>query len=300
MKKVLFATTALIATAGVAAADVTISGAAEAILKDYGVAGGDSYLETSVELDVAFSGTTDGGLSFGASMDLNTAANGAHADGAADPEIFITGAFGTVTIGDVTYAADGIGLAEVGDAAGADDTLESLRGGTGDVADADVTWKYTIEGLTLTLSAGIGGTADAVSAGEGDFSLHAAYTMAGLTVEVGCADDNSTGDSWSGLELGYKMGDATLGATFINRDEAAGSSVRDRSGAGFSIGYAVNDALSVTGVMSTTDGVAAGSQSIDDYGVGFAYNLGGGASIVGGMAETNTVDRWDFGIKMSF
>ena len=299
MKKVLFATTALVATAGVAAADVSLSGAAEAMLRDYGVAGGDSYIETSVELDVSFSGTTDSGLSFGATMDIDTGANGTTGT-SADPEIFVTGAFGTIMIGNLTYAADGIGLAEVGDSAGADDTLEGLRGTVDDAIAADVSWKYTIEGLTLTLSTEVGGTADAVSTGEGDFSLHAAYTMAGLTVEVGFADDNSTGDSWSGLELGYKMGDATLGATFINRDEAAGSSVRDRSGAGFSIGYAVNDALSVTGVMSTTDGVAAGSQRIDDNGVGFAYNLGGGASIVGGMAETNTVDRWDFGIKMSF
>ena len=265
------------------------------MLRDYGVAGGDNYLETSVELDVSFSGTTDAGLSFGASIDIDTAANAAGA-GAADPEIFITGAFGTITIGDVTYAADAIGLAEVGDTAGADDTLESLRTG----ADADVTWKYTIEGLTLTLSTGIGGDANAQSAGEGDFSMHAAYTTAGLTVEVGFADDNSTGDTWTGIELGYTMGAATLGATFIDRDEAAGSSDRDRSGAGFSIGYAVNDALTVTGVMSSTDGVAVGSQSIDDYGVGFAYNLGGGASIVGGMAETNTVDRWDLGVKMAF
>ena len=293
MKKVLFATTALIATAGVAAADVTLSGAAEAILRDTGAAGTDSYIDTSVELDVSFSGTTDAGLSFGATMDIDT---GANTDGTVgDPEIFVTGAWGTVRVGNITHAADGIGLAEVGDGAGADDTLESLRGSIA----SDVSYNFSIDGLSVTLSTEVGTDSAQESAGEGDFSFHASYAMSGLTVEVGFADDNSTGDTWTGLELGYKMGDATLGATFINTDYG-NAATRDRSGAGFSVGYAVTDALTVTGVMSSTDGVAAGATSIDDYGVGFAYNLGGGASIVGGMAEENTVDAWDFGIKMSF
>jgi outer membrane protein OmpU len=229
-------------------------------------------------------------------MDIDSGANGTSANlGGGDPEIFITGAFGTIMIGNITHAADAIGLAEVGDGAGADDTLESLRG----TVAADVSWKYTIEGLTLTLSTEVGGTADSVSTGEGDFSMHASYTMGGLTAELGFADINSSGDTWTGFELGYKMGAATLGATFINTDYG-NAATRDRSGAGFSIGYAVNDALTVTGVMSSTDGVAAGATSIDDYGVGFAYNLGGGATIVGGMAEENTVDAWDLGIQMKF
>ncbi|RMH39212.1 MAG: porin, partial [Alphaproteobacteria bacterium] len=68
MKKVLFATTALVATAGVAAADVSISGYAE-----MGVIGGtgmDAQFHTDIDATFSMSGTTDNGLTFGASVDL--------------------------------------------------------------------------------------------------------------------------------------------------------------------------------------------------------------------------------------
>jgi outer membrane protein OmpU len=78
MKKVLFATTALIATAGVAAADITLSGSAE-----MGIVGGDTLssaaalvrrdtqVHTDIDVTFSMSGQTDSGLSFGANIDLD-------------------------------------------------------------------------------------------------------------------------------------------------------------------------------------------------------------------------------------
>ena len=297
MKKVLFATTALIATAGVAAADVTLSGATEAIFSNSGVAGEDTVLNYAVELDVTFSGATDNGLTFGATMDIDSSSTAAN-NKVSDPEITISGAFGTVMLGAISHAADGIGLSDVGDGVGMDDTLEALRGTVG----ADVGYKYSIDGLTLTLTTKVGSNAanNPAGGGEGDFSMLVAYKMGDLGVEVGYADENESGDSFAGIELSYAMGPATLGVTMIDRDEATGSSDRDRSGFGASVGYAVNDALTVTGVYSSTEAAAAGSPDIDDYGIGFAYNLGGGAKLVGGMGEEATVDKWDFGVQLSF
>jgi outer membrane protein OmpU len=104
MKKVLFATTALVATAGVASADVTVSGYAE-----MGIAGGDA-METQFhqDIDVTFSlsGTTDNGLTFGAAVDIDERSAGsdpADDDGVA---VFISGNFGTLTMGDTDGALD--------------------------------------------------------------------------------------------------------------------------------------------------------------------------------------------------
>ena len=74
MKKILFATTALVATAGFAAADVAITGSAE-----MGIIGGERYgadndgaqFHTDVDVTFKFSGEADNGLSFGGSIDLD-------------------------------------------------------------------------------------------------------------------------------------------------------------------------------------------------------------------------------------
>ena len=108
MKKVLFASTALVATAGVASAEVALSGSAE-----MGIYGG-SAIETQFfqDLDVTFtmSGSTDNGLTFGATVDLDESTGAAPAlnnnadDGGAS--IFISGDFGTLTMGDTDGALD--------------------------------------------------------------------------------------------------------------------------------------------------------------------------------------------------
>lgn len=290
MKKVLFATTALIATAGIASADITLSGAANATLISDGVNGNDTYLQTSVELDVAFSGNTDNGLAFGATMDIDTGAD------AGDPEMFISGAFGRLNFGAIAHAADGIGLADVGEnGIGVDDAIEALRNG----ATADVSYSYTIDGLTLTLSTDIGDSATKNVAGEGDFSMLVGYKMGDFGIEAAFSDENDTGDSSTGIELAYAMGDISLGAMYASKDYSA-AATRDLSGYGVSIGYAVNDALSLTAVYASVEVGAAGTPDQDDYGIGFSYSLGGGASIVGGMGEVNNVDEWDLGLAMKF
>jgi outer membrane protein OmpU len=290
MKKVLFATTALVATAGVAAADVSLSGYAEAIFTNSGVTATDTTLVTAVELDVTFSGATDNGLAFGATMDLNGSGT------SADPEMFISGAFGRINFGAIDDAGNAIGIADVGDSINVDNAIEALIDG----AAADVSYVYSIDGLTLTLSTNVGSDSGNNAAGEGDFGMHVAYKMGTFTIEAGYNDENDTGDTSSGIELTYGMGDVTFGAAMISRDEAANSSDRDRSGFGASIAYKFDDALTVTGVYASVEDATAGVADQDDYGIGFTYDLGGGAKLVGGMGEVATLDRWDFGLQLSF
>ncbi len=72
MKNLLIATTALVATAGVAAADVSLSGAANFGVINNGDAGADTFMYNNVSVTAAMSGETDGGLTFGASLSMRS------------------------------------------------------------------------------------------------------------------------------------------------------------------------------------------------------------------------------------
>jgi len=105
MKKVLLTSTALVAFAGAAAAEVTISGWAE-----MGVVGGsgvESQFWNDVDLDFTATGETDGGLTFGANFDLDSANSLSNELGKMpDVEIFLSSEFGTITLGDTDGALD--------------------------------------------------------------------------------------------------------------------------------------------------------------------------------------------------
>jgi outer membrane protein OmpU len=222
-------------------------------------------------------------------MDLNTG------NTVGDPEIFISGGFGRLNLGAIADATDSIGLADVGEnGVGVDNAIELLMDGP----VADVSYSYTIDGITLTLSTTVGSSAAPTNDGEGDFAAHVAYKMGDFTIEVATGHDDSEGDDNMGLELGYKVGDLSLAAMFASKDFAG--TTRDRSGMGVSATYALNDALSITGVYASTEVGVAGTPDQDDYGIGFSYKLGGGATITGGMGELANVDEWDIGIAMSF
>ena len=122
MKKVLLASTALVVTSGAAVAEVGLSGYAE-----MGIVGGGGAMETQFhhDIDVTFtlSGETDSGLSFGATIDLDEVGDDTGCAGiGAQPSnttcveehsVFISGSFGTLTMGDTDGAFDWA-LTEVG------------------------------------------------------------------------------------------------------------------------------------------------------------------------------------------
>ncbi len=141
MKKLLLATSILAGTAGLAAAEITLSGDARmGFLDDFVYApGADDDLGFTSRARVAFnfSGETDGGLSFGASFRADNSSNAANGKAGS---VFLSGAFGKISMGDVDGAAvaavghvDGVGLT------GLSDLNESAFIGNGGLADDDLT-----------------------------------------------------------------------------------------------------------------------------------------------------------------
>jgi outer membrane protein OmpU len=115
MKKLLLTTTALVLGAGVAAADVTLSGDGR-----FGLIynGKDTAMSSRARVTFTLTGDTDGGLAFGGSFRADNASNAAAGRAG---NIFISGDFGKLAFGDVDTAAmnatgdlHGVGFSGVG------------------------------------------------------------------------------------------------------------------------------------------------------------------------------------------
>jgi len=331
MKKVLFATTALVATAGIAAADVVVTGSA-----DMGIAGasndniasgytGTTAFMQSVDVDFTMSGETDNGLSFGASIDLDDQGGQANVAGDfADYTVFISGNFGTLTMGDTDGAFDWalqeVNLGSPGSIAD-DETahagwngnagLDGFLGFDGQVLRYD----YTIGDFGVAISAEIGDeneTEDPILGIGFRYGFDFAGGSAGVglgyqTVEdavLGTAGDQ--GQDVIGISL-HAVLDNGLSAA-INYSEIDGTGTRALiDGTHMAIGASYTfDAFTVHANYGQYDwDAASGVADAEGYGLAAGYDLGGGASLLLGYGYSDTTgvadfDSWSFGISMSF
>jgi outer membrane protein OmpU len=296
MKKVLLATSILAASAGFAAAEVATSGSARMGLY---YDGEDAYFSSRVRITFTASGETDGGLSFGASVradqfggngksfiddDGDEGSIGGSNTNMNDATVYISGAFGKLTFGDVDSAANTL----VGDVSAVGYTgLGSLNEQTyliGDAYDFDTSMLY--EYSTGALSQISGGSYDA------GYSVAVKYSTDAFAVALGYESVEDV----SALSLG---GSATFGAvtgkaTIINYDGTGDS----ESAYALSIDYTAGP-TTVTAFYRDADDVFGYTA----FGLGAAYDLGGGATVKGGLVSIDSGDNEtiaDVGITMSF
>jgi outer membrane protein OmpU len=306
MKKVLFATTALVASAGIASAQgVTLSGAAE-----MGIVGGDATSAGNIEfwndIDVKFSlsGETDNGLTFGATIDLDeVVAAGPGIPGTGNPaSAFLSGNFGTITMGDTDGAFDWA-LKELDQIA---DINDSNTGHSGFNGNAGLDGTY--DGQIARYDYSFGDFAFAVSAelddsGAGDpvFGIGGKYSgdLGGVTLGVGLGYQSNGVNDILGISVDAGMSNGiSLGVNYSDLDGAGGHDSHAGIGAWYSM-----DALSV-GVNYGVYQVTGGG---DHSGVGVAanYDLGGGAVVQFGYGSSTSVggvntDSFSLGVAMSF
>ena len=277
MKKVLLASTALLLTAGFASAQsIELSGSASAGLKynsdadqfdldDNGVPDDTITINNEIFMTIAGSGATDTGLQFGAFLTLD------QTGGLDDQEVFVSGVFGTVTVGGIDPATDGFGIADVGyDGIGIDDVAEQYKNAD---AFADVHYAYSAAGLTFTATYGWEGVTDDAIA------VAVEYESAGFSGGIGYADATT---STVTAQAGYSQGPLSINGMYSDWDAGG-------EGYGIDISYDVAGAT-ITGVWASANGVAAdpGDGVGDAYGVGFAVPLGGGLTVAGGIGIIET------------
>lgn len=307
MKKILFATTALVATAGVAAADVTFGGFGrfgvsyeegrfndlnDNGVQDIGENDSETQLTATFHLQITGETTSDGGITFGAHArfhELNRAGalnlarfymttggltvSLGNTLGAIDsmPNIY-TGTFGLTAIGDAVVAAAGI------------DGYSSANGNFG----IDV--MYTMGDFGVHLSH----TPDdqylaGISSGTQRTALAASYSFGDYTVSAGIQDSTNAGDNEWIIGFGGSMGGVDFALHYADNGT---------SGDAISLGaeYAVSAATKVMGFIKNDEAMADETA----YGIGVQHDLGGGVSIRGGLIDLHGATVADLGVRFNF
>lgn len=320
MKKILFATTALVATAGVASAEVALSGSAE-----MGIVGGDAYANntqfwTDIGVKFKLSGTADNGLTFGASINLEDAgsANGtasiSNTDGSDDYTVFIASGPFKLTMGDTDGAFDAA-MQEVGIGGSIDDAHTIHAGYSGNSGLDGVGTNATYGGQIATASYSASGFTGYFSvalddSGFGDpvYGLGAKYAtdMSGVALTLGLGyQTTDTNGSAAGGDM--SIWGISVGAAFTNGMTAiVNYSDKDNAGVstthmGIGLGYSMN-ALTIGvnyGEFDTAGATTSG------FGLAVDYDLGGGLVAQVGYGLSNPAvgadtDQWSMGLAMSF
>jgi outer membrane protein OmpU len=323
MKKLLLASTALVASAGVAAADMSVSGNGRlGVLDSLGLElQNPDELGFTSRIRVIFtgSGETDGGLSFGGTVRADNASGG---NSGTAGNVFISGDFGTLTMGDVSGAPE----AAVGDVSGVGLT------GLGDINEAiylsnanrpAMRYDYSFGDFGVHISAdnpaGDNETYGvAVSGAFAGFSFGLGYESVDYTEDTdleiwgGDADDG-TGvfltlpggtdaehiiGGLTGTFAGF-TGQAIYGQADINLP--AGSVELEQWQV--SVDYTF-DLTTVTAYYASLDFSDAVDVDGESWGIGAAYDLGGGASVRAGYVDANIGDfeddAFDFGVSFTF
>ena len=279
MKNILLASTALVAFAGAAAAEVAISGSGrmgivydKSIVNDDLVRNGgtvtrssDAGMSFNSRVRVAFTLTqeTDAGVTFGGSIRADNASAGNNGKGGS---VFMTGAFGKISMGDVDGAAEsavgnlsGVGYTGLGDF---NEAVYLQQGNS----DLDSNQKYS------------------------EFALPAAlyqYTTGAASFYVGLGNPG-----------GIALGDSTYFDTVVIT------------------GGLIDTKTKVSGIVIDQAYGLGAKYSVDNYSVGFGYesiNLSGIATsegadgVIGGTSTDdvvkefdNTIDNWMIGGSATF
>ena len=274
MKKLLLATTMLMTAGSYAAADVSVSGDGR-----MGVVSTDGTSEFSSRMRIKFtgSGTTDGGLSFGGSF---RAADAIGAASGTSGSVYISGAFGKITMGSTGNAVDSLvsNVSAVGYGASGLDGAQEL--GLVDSADKEgVSYNIAVSGATVEVGAGqLDGAAEY-------YSVAVAYAFGGINAAIGYesdADDTNTKAAFSA-----KVGPATVMVAVADRDSNE------------DLGYAMSADFAMAGATVTAY-YANDNADEANMAVGVSSDLGGGAMLKAGVGSVGSVTVADAGLNFSF
>jgi len=285
MRKVLFATTALVALGGVSAAsaDISVGGSASHnFVSGSGTGGSPGYtsdsqsMSTTVDFGLSGSNTLDNGMTVAGGIDLDEG-------GYDDSGWTISGDFGTLAFGG--YANDSFGAMSI------DVTADEGHGGfskASAAAWADGEYGYKLPGdeyighsdISLALPA-INGVSIAIGYGDGSTDSNnesyggVSYAMdAGdMTVTVAYAKQSTGGSSDDNSQLAAKVaaGDATV--TMISGESGAYSNT------GIGVTYAVSDSLTVQAYTGSTESDTNSAYEVKDTGIGATYTITPGLSM---------------------
>jgi len=299
MKKVLLTTTALVMTAGVAAAEVSISGKTQINVTATG--NGDNVMNTHADINIALSGTYDNGMTMSTSFGVDLGREADYND-----DFQLDGAEGgaqtsapNMTIGyaGYTFTADGEGLDNLyddGNTSGQFGVAGSMGGVdfalTTNVDGGDSGSSYKLGYATGDITATVTGTNDHTAASVDATKIVVAYAMGDSTITLTSDDADDTAEAITKIGVSTKI-DALTFTYVAASNGTAGSSVGDDWDA------TVKYSAGALGASYTLDEDDRGRLVVD-------YDLGGGASafatMQAGAANDGSGDFTAMGINFKF
>jgi outer membrane protein OmpU len=291
MKNVLFATTALVATAGVAAADVSFSGYGRVGIQYTDNGTTDSTDVTSrLRLQIDVSAESDGGVTFGARTRFQTSEGsaGTGMNGvrffarSGGLEVGVGNIFGALEFMPGMYPIDlgltGLAYEYTAYAFNAD---AYSSGGNGASGSNGVEVLYSAGDLSVHVSAS--DTSDRIAA-------HVAYTWNGWTFALGAQDSDNAADTEFAASVGGSFGPVDVTLAYADNGTQGDHIVLTGR---VDVGAATN----IEAYIADADKFADTS-----FGIDFNHDLGGGTSLRGGIASLGNNDamRADLGVRFNF
>ena len=306
MRKVLLATTALIAvgTVNAASADVTISGSYEWQYNTWDKSGtdyssgttSDNSVTQEIDVGIAFSATTDSGLSLAMGYTM------IEGDTTESVGVTIGGDFGTI--------GSGAGFGEYGDKfatavdVAADPGSPFTASIAGDIYDTpgDEMVAATgtgvnylspdMNGFQFSLGFANGGAASQADTTAGGFQYAMAAGDASITLKYAMSNTGDTyagagnGISASSLGLVVGLGDATItvASNSAESDNTVAATVQgstaayDYKSAGVGVSYTVSDTLSVAAYTASAENDKDADYDVSESGVSLTYTIADGLS----------------------
>ena len=277
MRKVLFATTALVALGGVSAAsaDISVGGSASWTMTS---GSGDGYetdsqsYATTVDFGISGSSTLDNGMTVAGGLDLDENADDTNAID--DSGFTVSGDFGTLGFGGYAESAHGAMAIDVtadeGNALHAN--YKVLLPGDHAIDHSDVSLKLpAISGATISIGM-TDGASDAADGTQAGIS----YTMdaGGMGVTVGYASSSTGENGTDDSQVAVKVTSGDAAVTVISGEKGGGY-----SNSGVGVTYALNDSLTVQAYSGSTELDSNASYEVKDTGIGFTYTVTPGMSV---------------------
>ena len=309
MRKVLLATTALVALGGVSAASADISVSASSSFNYVTTNGGaeaaeDRDVNTQVDVGISASAVLDNGMSVTAMIGLDEASAGQSADGD-DAGMTIGGDFGTVSLGGSASDTLGAMATDVTADEGTDLAAEYIDPANEHVPHMDISYAMpSVSGVSVVVGMVDGNTVGATEADGNGAGFGVTYTMAGsMPVTINYAS-YSTGAAAS--DISSVGASVTAGAATI---KVAANDTGTYTGTSVGATYKVSDVLTLQGYTGTGEKSDDSDYESENTGMGLTYTVTSGMSVSithndftgkGGTAGTQSGSRTALAIDVSF
>jgi len=345
MKSILLTTTALVAFAGAAVADghtgVSFSGSAELGYNNDETANGKDGFYWEANVATAMTAALDNGITAGAEFDFDVANDNLGSDVVAGGYLLsLTTEGAGLYFGDTQFAAKSK-WKSAGDMESdlfSDVDGEAVLRGDVTMGDVSASVSYRVDGaggttaadsfdqLSIGVAAAIGSVnvvaayqddADATvgTDGNGDFKtqnvfgVSASTTVAGATVTVAYASNETADEQSTGIQVAYPVGPVTATVYYVDEDAGNGE-----ANTGLTLAYSegpISASYKVRSEQDRTEWNLEGSYDLgngmtalagmlnenegddNDFYVGGTYDLGGGASLMAVFAEDKDADQAD-------